>query len=182
MRGTPPEPNQDKQPIDTLIVELQAELRRIAAWRMARERPDHTLQPTALVNEAFLRLIDQSNLTAATPAQFLAAASNIMRRVLVDHARAKGAKDRGGGGEWQRISISGFDPAQPDAAQYDVLDLDEALDALKAQKPRLEHIVECFYFSGMTVAEIAEAIGMSEATVNKDLAFARLWLKARMKR
>lgn len=150
-----------------------AELRAMAARKMASERPDHTLQPTALVNEAYLRLANQHNLKEASRGTFLAAAAQTMRRILVEVARARSAEKRGG--QWDRVTLSGLD-AHAAQKQVDVLDLNHALERLGEQSPRVASVVVMRYFGGLTVDETAESLGVSPRTVADDWTFARAWL------
>lgn len=161
--------------------ELYSELRRIAARAMAGERKSHTLQPTALVNEAYLRLRGQADVAKWNRDQFLALASKMMRRVLVDHARAAHAEKRGGG-----ASVIGFDEAiveqtpDPSAPQTltSVLALDTALTELSKINPRCAKVVELRAFSGLSIDEIAKEVDASPATVKRDFLFAVTWLKS----
>lgn len=162
-----------------LMQAVQAELRRIAAGYMRRERTGHTLQPTALVNEAYLRLIDQRATPWEGRAHFYGIAARVMRQILVDHARKRDAAKRGPGAR-ARQSVSNLaDPAGgPDV---DILALHLALDELAALDPRQAQIVELRYFGGLTEAEVADLTGLSPATVRRDVASAKFWLGQRMK-
>jgi RNA polymerase sigma factor (TIGR02999 family) len=150
------------------------ELREIARRYMAKERDAHTLQTTALVNEAYLRLCDARNLGGAGRNEFFAAAANVMRRVLIDHARGKGRDKRGG--DLQRVSLSGVDVAAT-GDSFDLIALDDALGRFAKLDPRAAKVVELRFFGGMTVDEAAEVLGVSKRTVNDDWAFARAWLR-----
>ena len=136
---------------------------------MRGERPDHTLTPTALANEAWLRLANCEE-DFSNRSHFFAVAANAMRRVLVDHARARNAEKRGGG---EVIRLEDIDPAAPSST---LPALDEALDALARTDPRAVRVVEMRYFSGLTHAEIAEVLNLDRRTVDRDWAFARAWL------
>jgi RNA polymerase sigma-70 factor (ECF subfamily) len=161
-----------------LMEAVQGELRRLAAAYLRRERPDHLLQPTALVNEAYLRLIDQRAVTWQNRAHFFGIAAQIMRRILVDQARKRLAMKREGpGGEPVPLSQVA-DPAGGE--NVDVLSLHEALSALSALDGRQAQIVEWRYFGGLTIDEIAAAVDVSPATVKRELATAKLWLRHRM--
>ena len=149
------------------------ELRRQARRQLRRERVGHTLQPTALVHEAFLRLAGQSQAQWQNRRQFFAVASRVMRRVLVDQARARAASKRGDGLTRVALDDAVATGASPDV---DVLALDQALDRLEQLDPRQARVVELRYFGGMSAAEAAEAVGLSLATVNRDWAMARAWL------
>jgi len=152
------------------------ELRKLARAFMAGERRDHTLQPTALVHEAYLRLVDQSGASWQGRAHFFAVAARVMRNVLVDHARAHGREKRGGG--WRRVTLA--DGVAPWTAggldREQLLALDQALEKLARLDEREARIVEMRFFSGLTVAEIAEVLSLSKRTVEADWTHARAWL------
>jgi RNA polymerase sigma factor (TIGR02999 family) len=156
-----------------LIPLLEAELRRLARIHMARERLHHTLQATALVNEAFVRLIDARQVGWQDRAHFLGIASRLMRRVLVDHARARSMQKRGGGGYAVPLED---DMAVTPAQDLDLLALDRALDGLAAVDARKVQVIEMRFFGGMTVEETASALRVSTDTVKRDWRLARLWL------
>jgi RNA polymerase sigma factor (TIGR02999 family) len=162
---------------DTLLADLEQELHAIAGAYMRRERAQHTLQPTALVNEAYLRLADDSGLHWESRPQFLAVAAQMMRRILVEHARARGRKKRGGG--WSRVP---FEAAAQDLAlpRLDLLDLHEALTALAAVHARSSRVVELRFFGGLNLVETAEVMGLSKRTVEGDWYTARAWLARRL--
>ena len=158
---------------------VYGELRRVAAQHMRRERPDHTLQATALVHEAFLRLTGGASPAWEDRAHFFKAAARIMRHVLVDHARARGYAKRGGGG--LRISIEDGAAAVLAAERApDLVALDEALDRLERLDPRQHQVVELRFFGGLSVEETAEALGVSAITVKRDWRSARAWLFAEL--
>ena len=163
---------------EELAPELYAELRRVAERAMARERHGHTLQPTALVHEAFLRLLGQR-----TPwrnrAHFLGVAGQAMRRILVDHARRRAAAKRPAPAE--RVTLSGL-AAAGGGEDVDLLDLDAALDRLARLDPRAARVVELRGFAGCTAEEAAESLGVSEATVARDWRMARSWLRRELAR
>jgi RNA polymerase sigma factor (TIGR02999 family) len=162
-----------------LLAAVQGELRRIAAAYMRRERPDHTLQPTALVNEAYLRLAGERGTDWEGHAHFYRTAARVMRQVLVDHARKRGATKRGAA---KRASLSASKVADPGGGQdVDVLSLHEALDDLAALDPRQAQIVELRYFGGLTEAEVADVLGVSPKTVRRDVASAKFFLGRRMR-
>jgi RNA polymerase sigma-70 factor (ECF subfamily) len=158
---------------DWLMALVYAELRRIAASYLRRERPDHTLQPTALVHEAFIRLVDQRQIDWSNRAQFMGLAAVMMRRILVTHARDRVAGKRGGGLEHVPLTLAadGIGPAE-----VSLLDLHEALDRLGEADRRKAQIVELKFFGGLTTDEIAETLRISTATVERDWKFARAWL------
>jgi RNA polymerase sigma factor (TIGR02999 family) len=164
----------DASALDALMSAVRGELRRLAQSYMRRERGNHTLEPTALVHEAYLRLIDQHDVQWTGRGHFFAVAAQAMRRVLVDHARAHLAAKRGGHAE--RVTVSGL-PA-PGAGQHevDVLWLHEALEKLAALDPRQAKVVELRYFAGMSVEEVAGVLAISPATVKREWATARVWL------
>ena len=156
------------------IVAFQAEIREIAGKQMSRERMDHTLQATALVSEAYLKLRTQGNLDGASRAVFLAAAAQTIRRVLIDHARERHAMIRGGNRE--RFTLSDADPSAKEMPA-DFIDLNDAIDRLQQKSSRMYDVVVCRYFAGMTMSEIAEAQGVSLRTVEGDWTFAKAWLR-----
>ena len=156
---------------------VYAELHRQAARAMGRESPEHTLQATALVSEAYLRLIDQSRVQWRNRAHFFGVAAQLMRRVLVDHARGRLADKRGGGA--RQFTLGDADAAndEPNDAGVDVLALHEALERLAALDADQARVVELRYFGGMTIEDTAEVLGVSPATVKREWAVARAWLR-----
>ena len=149
------------------------ELHRIASVQMRGERRDHTLQPTAIVHEAYLRLVQGESIQWQSRAHFLAVAAGAIRRVLIDHARRTGAQKRGG--DRQRVSLD----ERVDAGRgpdLDLLDLNDALERLANVNPRQSRIVELRFFGGLTNEEVAEVMGLSRATISDEWAFARAWL------
>jgi RNA polymerase sigma factor (TIGR02999 family) len=163
----------DSAALNQLIPLVHAELRQIAARYMARERLEHTLQPTALVNEVYLRLVDVERVRWQNRAHFLAVAARLMRRVLVDFARSRRYQKRGGGGE--RVA---FDEALVvDVGRgHDLLALDDALDELARVDSRQSQIVVMRFFAGLTVEEIGGVLNVSTATVIRDWKLAKAWL------
>ena len=161
-----------------LLVLVYAELRRLANHQLKGERLGHTLQPTALVHEAYLRLVDQTRVRWRNRAHFFAIASQMMRRTLVDHARKHKSQKRGGLAT--RLSI---DEARdlPDSADVDIVGLDEALEELAELDPRQARVVELRFFGGLSVEEITEVLGVSKATVKRDWATAKAWLFHQLK-
>jgi RNA polymerase sigma-70 factor (ECF subfamily) len=156
---------------------MQPELRRIASGYMQRERSGHTLQPTALVNELFLKLIGGASVEWQDRAHFLAIASQQLRRILVDHAREHQAKKRGG--EWQATTlVEQSTAARP--FEEDLLDLHHALDELSALDPRAAQVIELRYFGGLTEKESAEVLRISVATLKRDWEAGRAWLIDRL--
>jgi RNA polymerase sigma factor (TIGR02999 family) len=162
----------DARARDEMLPVVYDELRRLARGYLVRERPDHTLQPTALVHEAYLRLIDQQKVNWRNRAQFVALAALMMRRILVSHARAHAAEKRGAA---HKVPLTS-DNLPGDAPDIDVMVLHDALEKLAAFDPRKSRIVELKFFGGLTVAEIAEVMQISDATVDRDWNFARAWL------
>lgn len=149
------------------------ELRRLARDYLRRERADHTLQPTALVHEAYLRLIDASRTTWQDRAHFYGIAARLMRQILVDHARARNAKKRGGFEQKIRLDEA---HGLPGRNTTDLVALDGALESLAQNYPRKSEVVEMKFFGGLEAAEIAEILQVSEKTVLRDWSFAKLWL------
>ncbi len=152
---------------------MYQDLRRVARRRLRAERPDHSLAPTALVHEAYLRLVDLRRVRWQNRAQFFAIAARLMRRILVDHARAHVAAKRGGPG-W-RVPLAD-DHGATVPREVDLLDLDAALGTLATIDARLGDLVVLRFFGGMTIEEAAESLGLSPATVKRDWSRARAWL------
>ncbi len=168
----------DEAALHQLVPLVESELRRLAGAYMARERPGHTLQPTALVNEAFLRLVHAQTVPWQGRAHFFGIAARLMRRVLVDHARARGFQKRGGGAEAVPLEDTILVSRAPDVA---LLDLDDALRGLAEVDERKARVVEMRFFGGMTVEETAAALGVSIDTVKRDWRLAKLWLLRALK-
>ncbi len=165
----------DGSALERLLPLVYEELHRRAEGFMRRERAGHTLQPTALVHETYLKLIDQKRVAWKNRAHFLAVASQAMRRVLVDHARRREAKKRGGTAE--RLSVDAA-PLAVEPRSIDLLALDEALHRLAALDDRQARLVELRFFGGLTVEETAGVLGVSPVTVNREWAHAQAWLHA----
>jgi RNA polymerase sigma factor (TIGR02999 family) len=163
----------DPEALEALVPLVERELHRVAAHQMRGERVGHTLQPTALVNEAYLRLVGLTKIEWRDRAHFLAVAARTMRRVLIDLARAKHYQKRGG--RQPKVSLDDVDVAAPDAG-HDVVAVHEALDALARQDARTAQVVELRYFGGLSVDETAEVLGVSPETVMRDWKFAKAWL------
>jgi RNA polymerase sigma-70 factor (ECF subfamily) len=162
----------DPTAADQLMPLVYAELRTIAGKHMRGERPDHTLQPTALVHEAYLRLIGGAPISFENRVHFLRAASQVMRRVLVDHARARGTAKRGGS-----LNLTLDDAiAGVDNDTVELLVVDDAMTQLAAADPRWAQVAELRVFGGLEVVEVAAALGVSTATVKRDWQFAKAWL------
>jgi RNA polymerase sigma factor (TIGR02999 family) len=168
----------DKAALDELMPLVYAELRKLARGFMRHQRPDHTLQTTALVNEAYLRLIDSSRVNWQNRTHFFAISAQLMRRILVDFARARKSLKRGG--EVQKVEL---DEALvvPLEQKTDLVALDDALKALAELNPRQSQVVELRYFGGLSEEEIAEHLGISVRTVRRDWSVARAWLFRRMR-
>src|SRR5437868_6760783 len=173
----------DKSALDRLTPMVYSELQRLAGNYLRRERPGHTLQPTALVNEAYLKLIDQKNAKWQNRAQFYGVAAQLMRRILVDHARQHQAAKRGGSDQ-QRLSITSAEQlgAKQMATEpaIDLLALHEALEELAAFDSQQERIVELKFFGGLSIEETAEVMGIGHATVERDWKMARAWLRRKL--
>jgi RNA polymerase sigma-70 factor (ECF subfamily) len=158
---------------------VYAELRGLAGSYLRQQRHDHTLQPTALVHEAYLKLGGHEGAGWKDRAHFIAVAATAMRQILTDHARRRSAEKRGGGGDWERVSLDrammpGAGEGDEDAV--DVIALDECLTRLAALDPRKHRIVELRFFGGLSVDEVAEVVGVSKTTVENEWRAARAWL------
>lgn len=169
----------DEAALERLVPLVHDELHRIARLCMADERPGVTLQATALVNEAYIRLIDVRRVDWQNRSHFLAMVARLMRRVLVDAARARRAEKRGG--DMMRITLDEDFAGDCDAAR-DIVTLDEALDALAKLDERKCRVVELRFFSGLNLEETAEAVGVSVKTVMRDWDFAKAWLQRELRR
>lgn len=166
--------------VDEVLPLVYDELRAIAARHMRRERPGHTLQPTALVHDAFLKLVDQTRVEWQDRAHFFAIASQAMRRILVDHARARAAAKRGAGAARVSTDDTVVLADQPPLSPEDLLALDAALSELAAFDAGQARIVELRYFGGLTIEEAAEAMNISPATLKREWSMARAWLHRRL--
>jgi len=167
----------DRTALNKLMPLVQMELHRLAGNYLRRERPGHTLQPTALVHEAYLRLVDQRQANWKNRAQFYGIAAQLMRRILVDHARQHKAAKRGGSDQ-QRLSITNVDLSEkPD---LDLLALHEALEELATVDQQQGRIVELKFFGGLSIKETAEVLGIGHATVERDWTMARAWLRRKL--
>jgi RNA polymerase sigma factor (TIGR02999 family) len=164
----------DPSQADLLLPLIYDELRALAARHLRRERDGHTLQPTALVHEAYLRLAEGAHLTFEDRTHFFRVAARAMRRVLVDVARRRGAEKRGG--EWRSVTLEPDALATPDDT-YDLIDLHEALARLGQMDSALERLVELRFFTGLTLDEAAESLGVSRRKAAKDWSVALLWLR-----
>ena len=167
----------DGESASRLMARIYPELKRIAQVRLRRERDGHELQPTALVHEAYMRLVAHQDHTWESRAHFYAASANIMRRILVEHARSRNAQKRQG----ERTVIP-LDEALvlTEEQSADLLDLDVALTELEQLSPRQARVVELRYFAGLSVPEVARSLGLNPRSVDRDWATARAWLRARL--
>ena len=159
-----------------LVPLVYDDLRRVAAGYMVREAAGHSLQPTALVHEAYVRLVDQRHVQWRNRAHFFGVAASMMRRILVDHARARRADKRGG--DVEHVTLAGDEVAGDGPNNVDVLALHESLERLAKFDPQQERIVELRYFGGLTIEEAAAVVGISEATVVREWTIAKAWLRA----
>jgi RNA polymerase sigma factor (TIGR02999 family) len=164
----------DQSALDRLIPVVYDELHRIAARYFRRERSDNTLQPTALVNEVYIRLVKQSGVSLQNRAHFFGIAANTMRRILVEHARARNASKRGSGD--YKLDLTNVSDLPADSNRLDLLALDKALDELASFDPQQSRIVEAKFFGGLSIEETAEVTGVSPATVKREWALAKAWL------
>lgn len=162
---------------DSLLADVYGQLRRLAASYLRRERSDHTLQPTALVHEAYLKLADQERVSWRGRSHFFAVGANVMRRLLVDHARKKSSRKRGG--DWHQVTLEegGSSLLGRPLAADEILALDEALDALGEVDPRQAKVVELRFFGGLSMDDIARHLDVSKRTVEGDWTHARAWLR-----
>lgn len=169
--------NGEQDALDQLVPVVYDHLRRIAGAQLRRENPGHSLQPTALVHEVYLRLVDQRQAHWRNRAHFFGVAASVMRRILVDHARSRLAGKRGGG--FERVTLHGDEATIAESPPgIDVLALHESLSRMAAFNPRQERIVELRYFGGLTIEEAAEVLGISEATLVREWTVAKAWLRA----
>jgi RNA polymerase sigma factor (TIGR02999 family) len=160
---------------------LYSELRRIAGRHLAGERPNHTLQATALVHEAYLKLFDGADRNYADEVHFLAVASRVMRQVLIDYARARTSQKRSGGLDKSALWKTSLEVNGDDGLELlELIELDNAIEALAAEDESLARLIEMRYFGGMTAEETAEALGMSVHVVRHDLRFAQAWLRRKL--
>jgi RNA polymerase sigma factor (TIGR02999 family) len=174
--GGDPPPRREAQAADRILPLVYEELRRLAAARMAREPAGQTLQPTALVHEAWLRLGGDHQPPWENRAQFFAAAAEAMRRIIIDRARRRNAGRHGGALKKVSASNTAFDVPAPRCCDTELLLLNEALDNLAAHDARKAELIKLWYFVGLTLEEVARAMGVSKRTVSRDWAYARAWL------
>lgn len=164
----------DKVALERLMPLVYAELRQLAGRHFRKERPGHTLQPTAIVHEAYFRLIDQTRVTWKNRGHFLAIASQAMRRILIDHARGRDAEKRGGQAE--RVTLDPAIASPEPAREVDVLALDEALERLKVLDAGQAQVVELRFFGGLTIEEAADVMAISPSSAKRDFRSAKAWL------
>jgi RNA polymerase sigma factor (TIGR02999 family) len=169
----------DEAALQQLVPIVHEELRRLARRQMARERPGHTLEPTALVNEAYLRLVNLKQMQWQDRAHFFAMGARLMRRILVDFARSRGYQKRGGGAK--QVSFTEALGVAEDTAT-DVVALNDALEALTEVDERKSRVVELRFFGGLSVEETAEVLNVSRETVKRDWQFAKLWLRRQLRK
>ncbi len=162
-----------KEAADQLYAAVHTELRRIAGGMMRRERQNHTLQPTALVHEAYLKLVDQTVAEWQNRAHFFGIAARAMRQILVDHARRHSAEKRGG--QWRRVTLDD-NVEDPAALSIEILALHDALEKLAKEDERMARVVELRVFAGLLAREAAHVLGVSKRTVDSDWKVARMWL------
>jgi RNA polymerase sigma factor (TIGR02999 family) len=160
-----------------LFQRVYRELRQLAGYYMRSERPDHTLQPTALVHEAYLRLVEQRNLPGESRAHFFGVAANVMRRILIDHARAHRANKRGG--RDVKVPLEDAPSMAAENPEY-LLEIDQALERLAAIDPRQAQVVELRFYGGLSVEETAEILGVGARTIDRDWRIARGWLRRQL--
>ena len=173
----------DVSAVNQLTSALYKELHRIAARQLRSERMDHTLQPTALVHEAYLKLSDSRESKFADQSHFLGVACRVMRQVLVDYARSRATQKRSGGVNRNQVITTNLQvPDDTGMELIDLIELDSALDALAGEDQALARLVEMRYFGGMTAEESAEALGISVHVVRHDLRFAQAWLRRKLNR
>jgi len=172
----------DRATTEELMPLVYDQLRRLARAYMSRESPGHTLQPTALVNEAYLRLVDSSKISWQGRTHFFAVGARVMRRLLIDHARGRGRQKRGA--EWHRVTFSQMLPhlAQREVDYDQLLVMNEALERLAELDERQAKVVELRFFGGLTMPEVAHLLGVSQRTVEGDWTHARAWLKRELAR
>ena len=173
----PPLPNDSNTPSrnEELLAEVYDQLRALAEGYLRRERADHTLQPTALVHEAFLRLAEQDPRKWNDGEHFMALAAQVMRRVLVDHARRHRSAKRGG--DHRRVTLS---DVGTDSSEIDLLALDDALSELATLNPRQARVVELRFFAGLSLDEVARYVGVARSTIGADWQMARAWLNNKL--
>jgi RNA polymerase sigma factor (TIGR02999 family) len=174
-----PQFNIDESPLNDLVSKLYSDLHRIAARHLRSERLDHTLQATALLNEAYVKLSDDDQRQFNNKTHFLAVASRVMKQVLVDHARKRSTEKRGGGASAaDKLQLASVPGTQP----FDILRINRVLEALAAEDDALAQTVELRYFGGLSAKEIAEVLNRSVHVVRHDIRFAQAWLRRELSR
>lgn len=169
----------DRQATEQLLPLVYGELRRLATAKLMREKPGHSLQATALVHDAFIRLVDQKSPQKwDNTRHFFAAAAEAMRRILIEHARQRASKKRGG--EFDRLELASLELPELPLHCDDILELDEALQKLEQQHPRKAKLVTLRFFAGLTVAQAADSLGISNTTAENDWVYARSWLRVEL--
>lgn len=168
----------DRSAVGRLLEEAYAELRALAGSFFEHERPNHTLQPTALVHDAFVKLTEGKQIDWRNRRHFFVVAGKAMRQVLIDHAKSRGREKRGGG--WHRVTLSGESGADESSADVDAVELEAALVELERLNPRHAQIVEMRFLAGLSIPEVAEALEVSRRTVELDWRTARAWLRTRL--
>ncbi|HEY6572708.1 MAG TPA: sigma-70 family RNA polymerase sigma factor [Candidatus Eisenbacteria bacterium] len=171
----------DARALDALLPLVYEEMRRLAAGYIRQERPGHTLQPTALAHEAYLRLLDQRQVSWQNRAHFMGLAAQSMRRILTDHARKRGAAKRGGGAVHVELQDADVSAEESDPLGVSAEDLDAALDRVGKLDERQVRVVELRFFTGLSIEEAAEVLAVSPATVKRDCTLARAWLHRELK-
>jgi RNA polymerase sigma factor (TIGR02999 family) len=174
--------NGDRKALEAMLPLVYDELRRLARYHLHRQRPNHTLQSTALVHEVYLRLADQKSLRIENRAHFLGIAAQLMRWILVDYERSRRAAKRGSGVTRLTLDHSIAVPSSPQGTDVDLLALDEALDRLAKLDTQQSQIIELRYFGGLSIEDTAEFLGISSATVKRSWTSARAWLLREMSR
>lgn len=174
----------NEEALNDLLPEVYAELKRLAAYHLKRERPNHTLRPTELVHEAYLQLRKQHSLNLQDRAYFLSIASTIMRRILVNYAKQRQNKKHGGNGNAQISPVTLDDRTLVEFEQdtFDLLELEDVLNELARRDARAVKIIELYFYDGLTFAEIAEVLQISLRTVMREWRFAKAWLYRKLKR
>jgi RNA polymerase sigma factor (TIGR02999 family) len=173
----------DESALTELTPTLYRELHRIASYQMRGERPNHTLQPTALIHEAYLKLFDGDGRQFTDEIHFLAVASRVMRQVLVDYARARATLKRSGGADIDGPGTTNLEVKSGKGIELlELIQLNDAIQALAGENVSLARLIDMTYFGGMTAEETAEALGMSVHVVRHDLRFAQAWLRRKLKR
>ena len=170
----------EKEAADELLPLVYSELRSLAEHRLAKLPPGQTLQPTALVHEAFLKLVGDRDMPWRNRRHFYAAAAEAMRQILVDYARARARQKRGGGRERRRLDFRNVNELADRGDSDEIIALDEAIRRLEHQRPRAARVVQLRFYAGLSVDETAEALGISPRSVDLDWAFARAWLYRRL--